>query len=395
MLQMMKEQTASVLEEKENARALWFNEWAKIFLKTYEPDTKVAYTSVYAFPMELLAAFDVVPFDFEVAGAMISSTDMGVPTMTEAEDHGYAMDVCSFHRTDLGAFFKGYFPEPDILLTTSYYCDQKAKTNEILSLLCGKKSFLLYTPSQVNKDSIKYVENQLRHIADMLVEVTGQKLDEDRLKEAIRSSNRARTLRIQLMDLLKHRPAPWGGAQLIGYSINGFLFNGTEVMERVTRAFIKELGDRIETGALRPEKHRLYWFAWFPVYPCNLFDVLQEHEVSVPLCETLRVYWDEVNEDNPFEGLALKCLQNLFVGPASRRIQGLDRIIDEFNIDGSLLFATPACRHANAAYRFLKDSMAEHDVPFLLLDVDISDPRGYSAEQIKTRVEGFVEVLNK
>ena len=38
--------------------------------------------------------------------------------------------------------------------------------------------------------------------------------------------------------------------------------------------------------------------------------------------------------------------------------------------------------------------MARHGIPFLMLDIDISDPRGYSEEQIKTRVEGFVEVLS-
>ncbi len=395
MLQMIEQQTTSVLEERENARALWLNEWTKIFLKAFEPDSKVVYTSVYAFPNELLAAFDVVPFDFEVAGAMISNTDMGVPTMNEAEDRGYAMDVCSFHRASLGASHKDYFPEPDILLTTSYYCDQKAKANELKSILYGKESFLLYAPSEITKDSVRYVEKQLRQIAEKLEGIAGHRLDEDRLKEAIRSSNRARQSRLKLMEVMQHSPAPWGGAQMIGYSINGYLFFGTETMERLNDAFIRELETRIETGRLRPEKHRLYWFAWFPVYPSNLFDILQENEVSVPLCETLRVHWDELDEDNPFEGLALKCLKNPFIGSVKRRTDGLDKIIDEFSIDGALLFATPACRHANGAYRFLKDAVAEHGIPFLLLDMDISDPRGYSPEQIKTRVEGFVEVLNK
>ena len=160
-------------------------------------------------------------------------------------------------------------------------------------------------------------------------------------------------------------------------------------------AFIGELQRRIEIGNLNPENHRLYWFAWLPVYQSNLFDILKENGVGMPLCETLRVFWDEIDEDNPFEGLALKCLKNLFIGPSSRRLEGMDRIIDEYAIDGALLFATPACRHANAAYRFLKDSLAERDVPFLLLDMDISDPRGYSPEQIKVRVESFIELLDQ
>jgi benzoyl-CoA reductase/2-hydroxyglutaryl-CoA dehydratase subunit BcrC/BadD/HgdB len=393
MLQMMEQQAMSTLEQKESPGALWFQEWAKLFLKAYEPGQKVIYTSVYAFPSELLTAFDVVPFDFEVAGAMIASTDMGVPTMREAEDRGYAMDVCSFHRTPVGAFHNNYFPEPDLLLTTSYYCDQKAKMNEILSLLYGKETFLLYAPSEINKASIGYVEKQLRQIADKLCDITGKKLDEDRLKEAIRSSNRARRSHLKLLDLLKHRPAPWGGGELIGFSINGLMFMGSEVKERLNKAFARQLERRIESGKLWPEKHRLYWFAWLPVYEAGLFDMLKEKEVSVPLCETFRVYWDEIDEDHPFEGLAMKCLQNPFVGSVTRRTEGLDEIAEEYGIDGALLFATPACRHANGAYRFLKDSVAKHGLPFLMLDIDISDPRGHSEEQMKTRLEGFIELM--
>jgi len=29
-------------------------------------------------------------------------------------------------------------------------------------------------------------------------------------------------------------------------------------------------------------------------------------------------FWDEIDEENPFEGLALKCLKNPFVGPGAR-----------------------------------------------------------------------------
>ena len=395
MLEMMKQQAETVLAERESPASLWLSEWAKLFLKAYEPGRKVVYTSIYAFPMELLAAFDVVPFDFEIAAAMIASTENGVPTMREAEDRGYAMDVCSFHRAALGASFNGYFPEPHLLLTTSYYCDQKMKTNEILSLLQGKESFLLSVPAGISRDSVAYVEEQLRQIAGKLGEVARQKLDEERLKEAVRSSNRARRSHLEILELLKHRPAPWGGGQLIGFSINAMMFTGTEVKERLNEAFLKRMKRQIETGRLRPERHRLYWFAWLPTYPTTLFDTLQENHVAVPLCETFRVHWDEIDEDRPFEGLALKCLKNPFVGPVTRRTDGLDRIADEYHIDGALLFATPACRHANGAYRLLKDSVARLGLPFLMLDMDISDPRGYSPEQIKTRLQGFNEVLDQ
>jgi benzoyl-CoA reductase/2-hydroxyglutaryl-CoA dehydratase subunit BcrC/BadD/HgdB len=394
ILEFVEQQTTKAIQEKTSFRAAWYNEWFRLFLKAYEPDTKVVYTSSYAFPMEILAACDVIPFDFEVAGSIISSTDMAIPTMEEAEIHGYSRDLCSFHRTDLGAVFKNDFPEPDLLITTSYYCDGKAKTNDILSHMLGKEAFLLYTPREINKDSISYVANQLRQVASKISEVTGQKFDEDRLKETVRQSNQSRNTHLTLLDVLKNRPFPWSGSDFIAYSINGNLFNGRPTREKLDNILLEELKTRIVLGKLRPERHRAYWLAWFPVYPSNLFETLRDNQISVALCENFQMYWEEIDESHPFEGLALKCLANPFIGPTSRRIAGLDSVREAFNIDCAILFATPACRHSKSAFRLIQDSLAARNIPFLMLDIDISDPRGYAPEQIKTRIEAFAEMLD-
>ena len=138
----------------------------------------------------------------------------------------------------------------------------------------------------------------------------------------------------------------------------------------------------------------MYWFAWFPVYPSNLFETLRDNQIGVAICENFRVYWDEIDEDHPFEGLALKCLANPYIGPTSRRLTAFDAIRDTFGIDSAILFATPACRHSKSAYRLIQNFLADRGIPFLLLDMDISDPCGYSPEQVKTRIEAFSEMLD-
>lgn len=71
----------------------------------------------------------------------------------------------------------------------------------------------------------------------------------------------------------------------------------------------------------------------------------------------------------------------------------MEELVNTYEIDGALLFATPACRHANSAHMLLKDTFSKLDKPFLMLDLDISDPRGYQPEQVRTRLEGFIEVM--
>jgi benzoyl-CoA reductase/2-hydroxyglutaryl-CoA dehydratase subunit BcrC/BadD/HgdB len=345
--------------------------------------------------MEILAAFDVVPFDFELASGMMGAMKLSVPAAVESEDRGYSTDVCSFHRIALGAFYQGQFPKPELLLTTSFFCDGKAKTNEILSILHRKEAMLLQVPAEINRDSIRYVEQQLRQIVAKIAATFGQPFDEDRLKEAVRSSNRARRTQQRMLDRLKLRPAPWDGFQLVSFSINSLWLAGREIKEKLNDLFLREMEQQIEADGVEPERHRLYWFAWIPTYPSNLFDILADHQVSVPLCETFRVFWDEIDEENPLEGLALKCLKNPFVGPGARRTEGLDAIAEDYAIDGAMLFATPACRHSKTTHRILRDQLMELGVPFLTLDMDIGDPRGYSPDQTRARVEEFIEVLDQ
>ena len=116
--------------------------------------------------------------------------------------------------------------------------------------------------------------------------------------------------------------------------------------------------------------------------------------MSVAACETARVYWDEIDESRPFEGLALKCLKNPFVGPTSRRLEGLEDTVRDCGIDGGLLFATPACRASKSSHMLLRDAFSKLGLPFLTLDMDIADPRGYHPKGVRTRIEGFIEVMD-
>ena len=76
MLQTMEQQALASLESRESAQALWSREWAREMLRAFDPEQTVVYTSAYAVPMELLRAFDVAPFDFELSAAMIGTTPL-------------------------------------------------------------------------------------------------------------------------------------------------------------------------------------------------------------------------------------------------------------------------------------------------------------------------------
>jgi benzoyl-CoA reductase/2-hydroxyglutaryl-CoA dehydratase subunit BcrC/BadD/HgdB len=390
----MKRRAGAVLAQKEDAGARWRSAWADFFLAAFDGGRPVVYTSLYSFPMEILASCDVAPFDFELASSMLGFLDADGELVAEGESRGFSADVCSVHRASIGSYLRGLLPKPDLLLTTSFYCGGKAKTNEVFSSLSGAPAFLLSVPQEVTAESVTYVKGQLREAAEKVAGLTGKPFDEDRLREAARCSNRAREKQRELLDLLKHRPAPWGGDQLFNYSFYSHMYDGTPQLADIHEGFVKKLRDRIDRGTLRPERHRVFWYAWAPVYKNTIFETLARREVSVPVCETFMVHGDEIDEHAPFEGLALRCLKNPFIGRVGRRVGLLDEAVDGFGVDGAILLATPACRHSKGNWAIMKEACADHGIPFLVLDVDMGDPRAWAEEQTKTRVEGFIELLD-
>jgi len=394
MLTEMRRQGAEALKKKSDATALWFSEWAGLFLEAYETEKPVVFTSFYAFPMEILHACDVAPFDFELGASMLMTLPAGAELIGEAEDRGYSADICSFHRASIALYYRDYFPKPDLLLSTSFYCGGKPRTSEILSRLFNKPARLLSVPQEITPESVRYVAGQLRDIAQDVAGLTGAPFDEDRLREAVRNSNRARESHLRLLSVLAHRPAPWGGNPLVNYSIFSRMFDGSPVLADLHEAYTAKLTDRIETGKLRPERHRVFWYAWIPAYKNAVFDLLTHNEVSIPVCETFMIHWDEIDERDPFEGLALRCLKDPFIGPTKRRTDFLDTIVDEFGIDGVILFATPACRHSKGNWAIMKEAATARGIPLFVLDMDIADSRTYAKEQVRTRLEGFIEMMD-
>lgn len=391
----MKKSSEEEFQRRPRAWLMFGAQLASIMLKAFEGDAKVVWTTYYSFPMELLAAFDVAPFDFEVACNLPPGFDPSgcVNIMAEAEAKGYSIDLCSFHRLALGCYFLDYLPKADLLLTTSHFCDGKTKTNQIFAQYYDKEAIMLDVPNELSKESVAYVSGQLQTIARKLEEVSGHKLDLDRLQECIKSSNRARAVYGGLAEIGKVKPFPWDGSRVCLLSIVGNMFSGTPFQEQLYQKIIDECQQRMAEGKTLPEEFRMLWLAWFPSLPTNINDILRAKKVSIVMSELARVYWDEIDESHPFEGMALRCLKNPYVGSVEQRLNGVLQLVDEYAVDGVIHFSSTACRHANASFRLIEDALAKRNIPFLVLDGDMSDMRAYSAEKTRSFLETFIEVM--
>jgi benzoyl-CoA reductase/2-hydroxyglutaryl-CoA dehydratase subunit BcrC/BadD/HgdB len=382
-------------EQKPRAFTRISMQLSQSFIDAFREDARVVWTSYYSFPMELLAAFDVAPFDFEIATNLLPTMDAdgSVQIMSRAEEEGYSTDLCSYHRIAVGCQLLGYMPRADILLSSSYFCDGKSRTNQLLAHYHGKEAISLDVPNRIDKGSINYVIDQLKFITHRIEEVTGQKLDPERLHESIKASNRAREAYGRLAEIQKRKPFPWNGNVAINLSIFGSLMAGKPIQAQLYQDLVDECQRKLESGKALPERFRVLWLAWFPVQPTVINEIFRKNGVSIVMGELERVYWDEMDEQRPWEGLALKSLKNPYVGPIEQRLAGIEKIIEEYDIDGVVHFSTDACRHSCAAHRQIADALQKKDVPFMVLEGDMSDKRKYSEDRTRFLLESFIDVM--
>jgi len=383
------------LAKKPRGFDLCTKELAANMARAYDEDVTTVYVSGYAFPTELLWAFDVVPFDFEIACNILpeATSGNGSTIMVTSEKEGYSRDICSFDRLIIACMLQGMLPKGDLYITSSYYCHGKAKANEIVANHAGKESILFDVPNETSDASIKYVTAQLQNIAARLEDIAGEKLDMDKLKEAIRRSNTSRKSLQQINELLKAKPFPYSPIKTSLLALGGAVFWGSPIREEMHQLLIKELEERIQEGSASPEKHRVLWYPWVPVQQTNIFTTLKELQVSVPMVETARLWWSELDENRPFESLAKKALENYLVGKGEKRVNALVGLAEEYDVDGVIHFATPACHCENITFPLVRDAMKEKGLPCLNLEGDMTDERNYSPEQTQNRLTSFVEVL--
>jgi len=384
-----------ILEAKPRGFELFTKELLASMVRAYDDDVKTVYVSGYAFPTELLRAFDVVPFDFEIACNNLpeATSGNGSAIMITSENEGYSRDICSFDRLIIACMLKGMLPKGDLYLTSSYYCHGKAKANEIVANFEGKESVLFDVPHEISASSIQYVTEQLKDIASRLEAVTGKKLDMDRLKEAVRWSNKARSSLQRINELMKEKPFPYNPIKACLLALGGGVFWGSPIREEIHQLIIRELEERISNGTALPERYRILWYPWVPVQQTNIFSTLKEHGVSIPMVEVARVWWSELDESDPFKSLALKALENLHVGRAEKRVKALVNLAEEYDVNGVIHFATPACHCENIAFPLVRDAMKEKGLPTLNLEGDMTDERNYSPDQTMKKLTSFVEVL--
>lgn len=418
--------TTGKLDARKEGRRL-VNLWLANLNTARERGQPVAYIFVMGNAIEILRAFD-----FEMVFPEINSLQSGVRKVSgdfiaKAEDYGFSADVCSYVKADVGLMLSNMqhpsgttMPAPDLAIASNM-CNVYIKWAEIWERHFGTPAFVLDIPgkrfaawksqpgSQQHKADARWVEGQFRDLIARCEQITGKKLNLDRLAEIEENVNEMVRLWIDIIAFNQRRPAPYN-SMLDGLTYMGVLnaWRGTSEGVAYMRLLHDEISGKVARGEGRVanERFRLI-FSGTPCYVNlrRLIELFETHGGVFAASDYLTyaaggldsagLFYDT---SRPLESLAeVTTLASQF-GLSNHFFSHnqLAEQVKEFGADGLVYHGIKSCRTVATSMADNREYInTRYGIPTLYIESDLIDPRYWSDAQLKNRIDAFFEVLEQ
>jgi benzoyl-CoA reductase/2-hydroxyglutaryl-CoA dehydratase subunit BcrC/BadD/HgdB len=251
---------------------------------------------------------------------------------------------------------------------------------------------ILAVPHKISENTLSYYQNQLTTFKTRLEELSGRKISDSDLQDAIGVYNRSRSLLKELYDLRKREKPPITGAETLNVVRAGMVMPKPEYNE-ILADILNEIQSReVETGG----KARLLISGSIIDQP-EYIEAIEESGgliVTDDLCTGTRYFGNPVDTDfDPMEALAKRYLYRIpcaRMGSSEIRFDYLLTLIKDLRVTGVICETIKFCDLYGYDRPMTTKVLARQGIPFLELE------REYGLGgigQIKTRVQAFLEML--
>jgi benzoyl-CoA reductase/2-hydroxyglutaryl-CoA dehydratase subunit BcrC/BadD/HgdB len=378
----------------ESPRHVYALEVARLGRRLYAPGERIAWCGLCT-PFELLQAMGVTSCFVEFVGGTLAGAGTQTAPLEAAEQAGYSTDTCGYHRAVTGAAAAGLMPVPEFLVATTAPCTAGLTTVETLARTFGRDLFVLHVPLDDGARGVAYLAGQYAALERFVAAHTGEPPDRERLRATVERSNRARALLAEVYDLARRVPTPAANRELANFGIVLPLLLGTEAAVDVARAYRDAFAARAArgTGGVPGERLRLLWVQNRIQFRNPLVRLLEERGAAIVVDELNGVWWEPIDPDEPFAGLARRAIDLPLHGTVGRRVARLQRLAREYRVDGAVHPCHWGCRQGTGIRGLIQEGFREIGVPVLNLEVDCIDARSFAEGQLRTRLEAFLEML--
>jgi benzoyl-CoA reductase subunit B len=379
-------------------------------------DGKAVYMLISGNPVELVHAFDMVPVYPEINALQLAVKKVALPFIQKAEEIGYSMDNCAYVKADVGLFLGdrktpfATIPLPALILCNSVGCNVYLQWFEHLAENCDGELYnldvpFLRDPSGVpSKEDIEYVVRQLEEVIETCERMTGKKLDWAKFRRIVAISGETGELWSKIKALTKNLPSPYDAYfDSVTMMAPLYCLRGTEDGLRFFETALKEMEEKVRmgTGPLPQERFR-FVIEGPPPWPfLKTFRDMFSKWGAVAVASTYSTVgglWEfgfKHDANHPLESIAAHMLQwNVTNRNFLQRYSQIERYVNEWSADALVIHSVKSCRLFSAGQGDMREHFTKDlDVPTLLIESDIEDPRYFSEAQLKNRIDAFFESL--
>ena len=389
------------------------NGWYRRLASAPADGRKVAYLFVPGNVAELLRVFDI-----EVCYPEINALQCGIKRVSQefimaAEDLGYSSDVCGYVKNDIGLWKSGNkgpfggLPKPDLLLCTYCGCTTFIKWFEQMAEYYDVPLVMLDVPylrdGRIDPGDVAYIVGQLREIAGTCSRLTGRPFDEARLAEIVERSRRAEDLWASILHSARRRPSPFDAYfEAVFFMAPIYALRGTEECVEYYRLAMAEIEERRahHLGPVPEERFRVVvegpppWPAFRPFW--EMFKTWGAVSVASTYSK-VGGFWDRGfrhDPARPLESIAEYCLSCYTNQSLPMRADLLKSYVEEYDADALVIHSVKSCRSFSVGQADLREEFTRAlDIPTLLVESDLVDPRYFQHAQLKNRIDAFFEAL--
>jgi benzoyl-CoA reductase/2-hydroxyglutaryl-CoA dehydratase subunit BcrC/BadD/HgdB len=337
------------------------------------------------------------------AGALFSGLCGGSQFWVPGGEKYLPKNTCPLVKASLGARFDRTCPFFRIvdLIVGETTCDAKKKAYEILGQ--DVPMYIMDMPQMKRDIDIQKWADEIKMFAAKMEELTGNTITVDGLNDAIKTINNKRKALARIFDARKCADnIPISGLDALLIMQIAFFDDPARCAEMANKV-ADELEQRNKDGvSVFPAGTKRILLTGTPLAIPNwkLHHIIETSGAAVvceEMCTGTRYFENLVDEDNATLDDAYMALSKRYMKnncscftPNQGRIDDILRMAKEYNVDGVIDTNLKFCCLYDTERRSVEEAMNEAGIPFLGIETDYTDS---DAEQLRTRIEAFVEML--
>ncbi|MEW6416710.1 MAG: double-cubane-cluster-containing anaerobic reductase [Nitrospirota bacterium] len=365
-------------------------------LEAKKEKRKVIGTFCVYVPEELILAVDGVDIGL-CAGAEVG---------TDGAEKYIPRNTCALIKAFMGFKLAGLCPyvQTTDLIVGETTCDGKKKAYEIFDEITRGKVYVMEVPNKKGKEGITLWRNEVKRFAKKLEELSGKKINLEKLKEASQIVKEKRRALQRLSLLRAFDPSPISGLDALLVNQISFYDDPVRFTVKLTE-LCDELDERVKKGIGVTEKgSKRILISGSPMAIPNwkLHTIIEGCGASVvgeESCVGERNFMATLDDSFSSVEDGIQKIADRYMNihcacftPNEERIKDIGDMIKRLKADGVIHYAIQFCTPYMMESYKAKKAVETLKVPFLRIETD------YSMEdmgQLKTRIEAFLEIMEK